>query len=569
MKKTKGQFFTPGFLVKAILDKVTTFFPKEYESRQITILDPAIGKGVFLSTLIPIISSKFHSVKLYGLDIDSSIIKIANKNLLPLAKEFNYEMEVKLGDFFLEFPLDFPKEFDVIIGNPPHNAKYSHSEWEEIRENCFFGQISNVRSESSVFFTLKSLNLLKPCGLLCFLLPKPIIYSKRWVVFREILLTDYTLIGVFDLGNQFTGQLQEQCALIIQKRTPISIGHQYVTGIWNSNLKKFLKVDRIFNKDAIALDNLLVGVSSAEMELIRRFHRKNYIDLDVNAFRGLSSRYRSIEGEIPLIEKSNFASGFLFPTQHYISPNTPQKLLLRQKVPKIIAQRIISYRTKPKFRLDVKTWFDSKGAILTHETVINIIPNYSQQIISYCAIAGLLESSFVEWWLKSTVYTQEFVTSKDFDKAYINSIRIPKIVGPINKNYRLKLSNLLQKKQYEEILNEVKNQSNIDKFFTLGEIYECYQTTGHKLKKKLLESIQAEKPFNEKFSEFRKCKLYYNRLLKRFYSPSEESHLQDQCEEILDLFSELKILKENMNEIVISLYEINSEERELIKKDLI
>ena len=572
--KDKGQFFTPKPIVQAILERVVDQFPNDYQSRTITILDPAIGKGVFFTTLIPLISPIFPSVKLYGIDIDFSVIKIAEKELAPLVVKLSYEIVLKHGNFFLDFSSDIPpKDFDVIIGNPPHNARYSQLEWKKIRENCQFGQNPRIRSESSIFFTLKSLNLLKPGGILCYLLPKPIIYSKRWTEFRKILLINYNLIEIFDLGNQFSGQLQEQSALIIKKQPPEI---KYQTGIWNPVEEKFDQTSIIFNSDALLLDNLLVGVINSELEIIRRLYSDEYEFLNVIAFRGLSSKYRGVKGTIPLIEKANIASGFLLPPRSFLKENTPIQKIMRQQIPKIIAQRIISYRTKPNHSLDVKTWVDQKGAVLTHETVINIIPNYSQEVLSLAAIAGLLKSSFIEWWLRHAVYTKKFVTSKDFDRAYINLIRIPHISDSKSIDYRERLLELLRFNQYEKIMKEIESQTDIDKLYTLGEFYSKYQIGGENLKTRITQMIKDRRiqSLDQRGKEFQNFRWFYKQLIqeKDITEIIQESTLGEQqasnyIASVVHNYRELQQLQTYIDEIVFSLYKITPNEQRLIKRE--
>ena len=73
--------------------------------------------------------------------------------------------------------------------------------------------------------------------------------------------------------------------------------------------------------------------------------------------------------KLPLVEKASVTSNFLLPPRSFLKADTPKQRISRQQIPKVIAQRIISYRTKPTYSLDIKTWVDQTGSILTHIAV--------------------------------------------------------------------------------------------------------------------------------------------------------------------------------------------------------
>ncbi|MFX0174286.1 MAG: Eco57I restriction-modification methylase domain-containing protein, partial [Candidatus Hodarchaeota archaeon] len=279
LKRAKGQYFTPESLVKSFLNRILVYYSKNNInnnniSRKIEVLDPAVGEGIFLEKLIPLIRPYIDSANFYGVDIDSKTIKKSKNNLSSLIESGLYNIMLKAGNFFLEFPSKkYNCYFDLIIGNPPHAAKYSEKEWKTIQNEVLSIENPRLRLEISVYFVLSSFNLLKIGGILGFILPKPIIYSKRWTEFRELLLRRNNLLEVLDLGNQFSGQLQEQIGVIVQKQDPSS---SYNTGYWCKNQKKFNGYPSISLSDAIRLDNLLVGVTQAELAIIHRFIRNEY-----------------------------------------------------------------------------------------------------------------------------------------------------------------------------------------------------------------------------------------------------------------------------------------------------
>ncbi|MHA2293667.1 MAG: HsdM family class I SAM-dependent methyltransferase [Candidatus Hodarchaeales archaeon] len=575
-KKAKGQFFTPILLVKEIIKRLIIFFPSEFSENTIDILDPAIGKGVFFEAIVPLISRTIPSASFYGLDIDKSVLKTANRLANQIMSKSQYKINIKHGNFlFNSFFSNKIHNFDIILGNPPHNARYSKFELQKIRENCLNEKYPFKTSESAIFFTIRSLKLLKTGGILCFILPKPLIYSKRWTSLRKYLLSNFNLLEVLDLGNQFSGQLQEQCAIIVKKENSNLTNQKIRTGNWNPAKMEFENFCTITNSSALKVDNLLIGVNDTEMKLISRLYGEEYRFLEIDAYRGLSSKYRSKEENIPIIEKANIGTGFLLPPRNFVNENVPKKHYKRQKKPKIIAQRIISYRTQPNFILRIKVWVDNTGTQITHETVVNITPKSSAGL-SNETIAGLLQSSFVEWWLRLAVYTKRFVTSKDFDKSYIQSIRIPRKSGSINRGYRKKLRDALDLNQYNEVLKELPYQSNFCILYVLGELFKKYQNTGEKIKNLIVQILNYESANIEQNlvpskikSDFQKFKWLYHKLKvnDKFFKKKSEL-LRQKAESLKKFRNEQQQIKKYIDEVTFCLYKISPQEQKIIEQEI-
>ena len=83
-RKDFGQFFTPPDLSILMLEK--------FESTDGTILDPCCGAGNLLAAAI---KSGFDPTKVYGIEIDEEIIKIAHERLVPLGVPIE---NIHLGD---------------------------------------------------------------------------------------------------------------------------------------------------------------------------------------------------------------------------------------------------------------------------------------------------------------------------------------------------------------------------------------------------------------------------------------------------------------------------------------
>ena len=83
-RKDFGQFFTPPDLSIKMLEK--------FENNNGTILDPCCGAGNLLAAAI---FAGFDPNKVYGIEIDEEILKIAHSRLVPLGVP---KCNIHLGD---------------------------------------------------------------------------------------------------------------------------------------------------------------------------------------------------------------------------------------------------------------------------------------------------------------------------------------------------------------------------------------------------------------------------------------------------------------------------------------
>ena len=111
-KKTKwinnnliGQVFTPNYIAEFMVKNSLKFinnFNKSY--KEITVLEPSAGEGVFLKYLI---QNNFKNITAY--EIDDNL----KDSLLKKYPEVNFR-------FINVLSSDLNEKFDLIIGNPPY-----------------------------------------------------------------------------------------------------------------------------------------------------------------------------------------------------------------------------------------------------------------------------------------------------------------------------------------------------------------------------------------------------------------------------------------------------------------
>jgi hypothetical protein len=220
--KKKGVVYTPPYLVQFLVDKN---MPLDKPKEHFKILDPACGSGIFLVGAFKRMIQwwrirnnwgkphKEHIEELkelllsniYGCDIEEEAVRLTYFSLsLALLdalspKEIwrNVHFDNLMGKNL--FPGDFFKtiqeglltcDFDLIIGNPPFESKYT--DW-ALKVNAVEGKDNHVRpripdNQIALLFLEQSLKLLREGGSCCLILPSgPMLYNNKTHDFKRYL----------------------------------------------------------------------------------------------------------------------------------------------------------------------------------------------------------------------------------------------------------------------------------------------------------------------------------------------------------------------------------------------
>lgn len=223
----KGTYYTPFHLVDLLMDEV---LPWEAKYREIKILDPSCGSGIFLveayrriigqwqyshplekitsSTLISLLSSS-----IFGVDLNREAIRIASFSLCLTMCDFLEprtiweELEFPQLNGNNLFPCDFFKdgecfdqyEYDVIIGNPPWESQLTDFAVEYIRSaNHPVGDKQVAQA-----FSWKALDLCADTGIICFLMPsKGLLFNRSTtnIAYRKAFFEETNVIVLLNLS---------------------------------------------------------------------------------------------------------------------------------------------------------------------------------------------------------------------------------------------------------------------------------------------------------------------------------------------------------------------------------
>ena len=210
LQRQLGQYWTPEVLVDFMLD-IAQFQPDW------KVIDPACGEGVFLKRAL-----ERGAQQVVGIDIDPETLERARENLAP----YGDRVRLYLQDGLL--PIEDPdpywqSDYDLVIGNPPFAAtgyrvrdpkileRFELSQ-EPIREGE--GQASLFETDEyrpkrrkpsvaiEVLFVERFLQLCKPGGVVCMVVPRGILANRHLMYVRKWLTTNYSLRCVFDMPQE-------------------------------------------------------------------------------------------------------------------------------------------------------------------------------------------------------------------------------------------------------------------------------------------------------------------------------------------------------------------------------
>lgn len=227
-----GVYLTPPPLVEALISAMEEHGLDLGAHR---VIDPAAGGAAFVVPLARRMLNLSKNLdgparlrdlvsRLQGIEIDSGLGRLANRMVRRVLAdalddsvvEASVDKLVREGD-----ALDAPSEllFDAVIGNPPYGrlAAEDYAYW---KARCP-GLAENGHINWYALFVHKSLGLLKPGGLLGFILPTSFIGSPSYVGFRRSVIEAAEVIRIDHIDQRqglFDSVQQDCCILVLRKR---------------------------------------------------------------------------------------------------------------------------------------------------------------------------------------------------------------------------------------------------------------------------------------------------------------------------------------------------------------
>lgn len=246
-KKEHGIFYTDIELANSIVKFLNI-------ERGNSIIDPCCGTGSFLQML----KNEGHT-NLYGCDFDPTTVEQC-KCLTGVANVYQIDTLGNTGEAILA-KINHSM-FDYAIGNPPYAPIDKNVRLEA--ETEFNVQVKNNGNNLYIAALFRSFEIVKPNGIISYVIPKNILHVDSYASIRRIMLKEKTILSVINLGIHFKQVRGEQIVLTLK--------NSYTQG----NVVKFYSYENsniIYKSEALQdsyNDKIIMFASNEEKHIYNR-----------------------------------------------------------------------------------------------------------------------------------------------------------------------------------------------------------------------------------------------------------------------------------------------------------
>lgn len=210
--------------------------PDAKKYTELNILEPSIGVGNFLPTLI----QKYSSVPIVNIDV-VDIDAVSIEILKELVRKINVPTNVHINYIHADFLLyEFDKKYDIVVGNPPYKKLTKGNELlSKYKSKLYNKDTNNIFS----FFIEKAMRIGNVVSLI---VPKSLINAPEFNLTRS-LMKKKRVSHIIDFGEKgFKGVKIETICFILdtQKKPNKTIVESYITNTVSEHAQMYLMDDK-------------------------------------------------------------------------------------------------------------------------------------------------------------------------------------------------------------------------------------------------------------------------------------------------------------------------------------
>lgn len=313
-KKEQGIYITPRIIIEQLYNRVKQYKGANNLPNFVDILEPSCGTCEIINYL----NTQLHDTFIDGIELNPIIFdKIMNLNF---TNNKNNTIHLLKRDFTLWN--ESSNQYNLIFGNPPYVVCKKEMVPDKYKE------FITGRPNLFGIFILHSLFMLKPGGILAFIIPKSFLNSSYYAKIRNYIKTICTIVDILDFesNDDFLETQQATMGLILHKQLPLEncnyslkMGSQYIFSPNTTQLRELLNNSTTLEKLGLSVKtgtvvwnehkNILTSDSTKTLLLYNsNLSKKN--ELDLKTFNNEEKhQYISMEGSTAPIIVVNRGNG--------------------------------------------------------------------------------------------------------------------------------------------------------------------------------------------------------------------------------------------------------------------
>lgn len=393
-----------------------------------------------------------------GVGVEQAFLPV-NVNNLPVNKS-----QTRMSDP----PTHSSGGFDIVIGNPPYGFRTVLSK----EEKDYFRKVMDIEFSSGdsaeLFCKISFDKLVKPKGILSFIVPKKSLYGDAWEDMRLNYWKKYDLAFILDTGKSFENVLLEASVFgLVKSSTSRNVELAFLKS--DQTIEKFENTQKEFfflKNNTCQIYKVLYPVSLFKKIQNNSFNEKKIttklgLAIGQDYFSEAKTKHKLLKGID--IEKFNVRS------YRYLKNYEKLKwenVAAFQK-PKIITQVIVSHIENPYPHLKIIACYDAEGIAITN----TLMAFETDKDIDLKFLLGYLNSKFVSWYAYNFIYSQAIRTMHFYD-FYIQQLPIPKAAVKDQKIIAAFVDQILSAKEKNPETDTDQLEKRIDEM-----IYKLYELT--------------------------------------------------------------------------------------------
>lgn len=194
--KENGVVYTPTEMADYVALEMLKYKRNGFENR-IDILDPAVGEGELLISMINAVLDKNLKIYAVGYETDEKVAAITQEKLQKKYPEV--KIEIRIGDFLNAVENDSAGTYDLVIANPPYiRTQIMGSEKAQL-----IAEKLNLAGRVDIYyaFLIYTKRVLKKDGISGYITSNKFMTIKAGNSVRNYMLQNYCIHRITDLGD--------------------------------------------------------------------------------------------------------------------------------------------------------------------------------------------------------------------------------------------------------------------------------------------------------------------------------------------------------------------------------